>query len=106
MSAALVDRARGCLLGLVCGDAVGTAVEFKPRGAFPPVTDMLGGGADPRSAINGAIMRLAPVPIWCHASLERSALLGREQPHRARRARVAMGARIVAWADALLALGR
>jgi ADP-ribosyl-[dinitrogen reductase] hydrolase len=40
----LLDRARGCLLGLACGDAVGTAVEFKPRGTFEPLTDMVGGG--------------------------------------------------------------
>jgi len=39
-----LDRYRGCLLGLACGDAVGTAVEFSPRGSFPPVTDMHGGG--------------------------------------------------------------
>ena len=32
------------LLGLACGDAVGTTVEFKPRGSFAPVTDMIGGG--------------------------------------------------------------
>jgi ADP-ribosyl-[dinitrogen reductase] hydrolase len=38
------DRFRGCLLGLACGDAVGTTVEFKRRGTFPPVTDMVGGG--------------------------------------------------------------
>ena len=38
------DRFRGCLLGLACGDAVGTTVEFMPRGTFPPVTDMIGGG--------------------------------------------------------------
>jgi len=38
------DRWRGCLLGLACGDAVGTTVEFAPRGTFPPVTDMAGGG--------------------------------------------------------------
>lgn len=38
------DRALGCLLGLAAGDAVGTAVEFKPRGSFPAVTDMVGGG--------------------------------------------------------------
>ena len=37
-------RYRGCLLGLACGDAVGTTVEFSPRGSFPRVTDMLGGG--------------------------------------------------------------
>ena len=38
------NRYRGCLLGLAAGDAVGTTVEFKPRGSFPPVTDMVGGG--------------------------------------------------------------
>ena len=37
----LSDRYRGSLLGLACGDAVGTTVEFKPRGSFAPVTDML-----------------------------------------------------------------
>ena len=38
------DRFRGCLLGLACGDAVGTTAEFCTRGSFPPVTDMVGGG--------------------------------------------------------------
>jgi len=38
------DRFRGCLLGLACGDAVGTRVEFSRPGAFSPVKDMLGGG--------------------------------------------------------------
>jgi ADP-ribosyl-[dinitrogen reductase] hydrolase len=38
------DRFRGCLLGLACGDAVGTTVEFKRRGTFAPLTDMVGGG--------------------------------------------------------------
>jgi ADP-ribosyl-[dinitrogen reductase] hydrolase len=143
------DRYRGCLLGLACGDAVGTTVEFRPRGTFPPVTDMVGGGpfgllpgqwtddtsmalclahslvyrkgfdpvdqmnrycnwadygymsstgecfdiggtvarslrryretgdpwsgsTDPRSAGNGAIMRLAPVPMFYAASAERT----------------------------------
>src|SRR4051812_18469932 len=37
-------RFRGCLLGLACGDAVGATVEFRERGSFEPVTDMLGGG--------------------------------------------------------------
>jgi ADP-ribosyl-[dinitrogen reductase] hydrolase len=40
----LSDRFRGCLLGLAAGDAVGTTVEFKARGSFAPVTDLLGGG--------------------------------------------------------------
>jgi ADP-ribosyl-[dinitrogen reductase] hydrolase len=38
------DRMHGCLLGLAAGDAVGTSVEFKARGSFPLVSDMLGGG--------------------------------------------------------------
>jgi ADP-ribosyl-[dinitrogen reductase] hydrolase len=38
------DRARGALLGLAVGDALGAAVEFKRPGTFPPVTDMIGGG--------------------------------------------------------------
>lgn len=38
------DRYRGALLGLAIGDAIGTTVEFKPRGSFPEVTDMTGGG--------------------------------------------------------------
>jgi ADP-ribosyl-[dinitrogen reductase] hydrolase len=38
------NRFRGCLLGLAVGDAVGTTVEFKPRGTFSPLTDMVGGG--------------------------------------------------------------
>ena len=40
----LADRYRGALLGLACGDALGTSVEFKPRGTFEPVTGMRGGG--------------------------------------------------------------
>jgi len=40
----LEERYRGCLAGLACGDAVGTAVEFMPRGSFQPVADMRGGG--------------------------------------------------------------
>ena len=38
------NRARGALLGLAVGDAIGTTVEFKPRGSFKPLTDMVGGG--------------------------------------------------------------
>ena len=40
----LIDRFRGCLLGLACGDALGTTLEFKPRGSFEPVDDIVGGG--------------------------------------------------------------
>ena len=44
MDTAPIDRYRGCLLGLACGDAVGTTVEFSARGTFAPVTDLVGGG--------------------------------------------------------------
>lgn len=44
MQPTLESRYRGALLGLACGDAVGTTVEFRPRGSFAPVTDMVGGG--------------------------------------------------------------
>lgn len=38
------DRAMGAMLGLAVGDAVGTTLEFRPRGAEPRLTDMVGGG--------------------------------------------------------------
>ena len=41
---AAVDRFRGGLVGLAVGDALGTTVEFRRRGTFPPVTEMVGGG--------------------------------------------------------------
>lgn len=44
MQLALAERYRGALLGLASGDAVGTTVEFKPRGSFQSLTDMIGGG--------------------------------------------------------------
>ncbi|WP_409318966.1 ADP-ribosylglycohydrolase family protein [Pseudomonas sp. KCJK9016] len=44
MQLSLPERYQGALLGLACGDAVGTTVEFQPRGAFQPLTDMVGGG--------------------------------------------------------------
>lgn len=40
----LQDRYRGALVGLACGDAIGTTVEFAARGSFAPLTDMVGGG--------------------------------------------------------------
>jgi ADP-ribosylglycohydrolase len=39
-----LDRYRGCLLGLAAGDALGTTVEFKDRGEFEPLIDIVGGG--------------------------------------------------------------
>lgn len=40
-----LNKCKGVLLGLAVGDALGTAVEFKPPGTFPLVKDLLGGGA-------------------------------------------------------------
>lgn len=40
----VLDRCAGALVGLACGDAVGTTVEFRSRGHFEPLTDMRGGG--------------------------------------------------------------
>lgn len=39
-----VDRFMGAMLGLACGDAVGTTNEFTRRDSNPPLTDMVGGG--------------------------------------------------------------
>jgi len=39
------NNAFGCFFGLIVGDALGAAVEFKKRGSFKKVTDMRAGGA-------------------------------------------------------------
>ena len=40
----LRSRARGSLLGLAVGDALGTTLEFRRPGSFTPISDMVGGG--------------------------------------------------------------
>lgn len=40
----LADRARGALLGLATGDALGAAIEFARPGTFKPIEDLIGGG--------------------------------------------------------------
>jgi ADP-ribosyl-[dinitrogen reductase] hydrolase len=37
-------RARGALLGLAVGDALGTTVEFKLPVSFEPLDEIVGGG--------------------------------------------------------------
>lgn len=66
MNSTLIDSVKGCLVGLACGDAVGTTVEFRPQGGFKTMTDMVGGGrlTDRYSAGNGSLMRLAPISIF------------------------------------------
>jgi ADP-ribosyl-[dinitrogen reductase] hydrolase len=44
LNLSLKSRYMGALVGLACGDAVGMAVEFSPRGSFQLVTGMIGGG--------------------------------------------------------------
>ncbi len=41
---AIADRARGCLLGLAVGDALGATLEGAARDTLPHHTEMLGGG--------------------------------------------------------------
>lgn len=40
----MLDRAKGCFIGLAIGDALGASVEFSDRGTFEPVTDYRDGG--------------------------------------------------------------
>lgn len=40
----IIDRYRGCLMGLATGDALGTTLEFASPGTFAPVSDIIGGG--------------------------------------------------------------
>lgn len=39
-----INRFKGSIFGLAVGDAVGTTLEFKPKGSFTPINDMMGGG--------------------------------------------------------------
>src|ERR687885_2678004 len=41
----LIERYRGCLLGLAVGDALGAPLEFRRPGSFTPIDDMVGGGS-------------------------------------------------------------
>jgi ADP-ribosyl-[dinitrogen reductase] hydrolase len=43
-SISLEARYLGAMLGLACGDAVGTTLEFASRDSYEPVEDMTGGG--------------------------------------------------------------
>ncbi len=44
MALTRIARARGALLGLAVGDALGTTVEFQSRNSFKPLTGIVGGG--------------------------------------------------------------
>ena len=40
----MIDRYHGALLGLAVGDALGTTLEFRAKGSFEPIDEMVGGG--------------------------------------------------------------
>lgn len=44
MTLMTLGQAKGTLLGLAVGDALGTTLEFAPRDTLPPVTQLVGGG--------------------------------------------------------------
>lgn len=56
------DRARGALLGLAVGDALGTTLEFKPKDRYQPLTTIVGVGPfslDPGEWTDDTSMALA-----------------------------------------------
>jgi len=57
-----IDRYRGCLLGLATGGALGTALEFRPRGTFAPVIGMVGGRI-PQPQTRRVDRRHVPCPL-------------------------------------------
>ncbi|CAF4792932.1 unnamed protein product [Rotaria sp. Silwood1] len=77
---AILDRIHGSMIGMALGDALGAHVEFRPRQYLVknPVVDLKGGGtwglekgqefnvncSEEGVAGNGALMRLAPVPLF------------------------------------------
>jgi ADP-ribosyl-[dinitrogen reductase] hydrolase len=56
-----LDRAKGCLMGLAVGEAIGSAVEFLPRDSYDEVSGMQGGGPlgiEPGEWTDGTAMAL------------------------------------------------
>jgi ADP-ribosyl-[dinitrogen reductase] hydrolase len=67
---AVLDRARGALLGLAIGDALGTTLEFSRRDAHPHQSEMTGGGPfglDPGQWTDDTAMALALADSLLHA---------------------------------------
>lgn len=40
----MLDKARGAMVGLALGDALGTSLEFRPKDSYTPLQDIVGGG--------------------------------------------------------------
>ncbi len=80
----LRERFQGALLGLAVGDAVAAATQYRRRGRFTPVGDMLGGGPFdlPRGAWSDDT---AMALCLAHSLLEREGFDARDQVERYRR---------------------
>lgn len=65
----VLERARGVMLGLAVGDALGSTLEFGPRIASVADfhTEMTGGGRSASNQDNGPTTRLSP-SCWRKAS--------------------------------------
>ena len=44
LTSLMLDRAKGCLIGLAIGDALGAPAEFSDKGTFEPITNYRDGG--------------------------------------------------------------
>ena len=44
LNSPMLDRAKGCLIGLAIGDALGAPAEFSDKGTFEPITNYRDGG--------------------------------------------------------------
>ncbi|CAF1021478.1 unnamed protein product [Rotaria sordida] len=75
----ILNHIHGSMIGMALGDIIGAHVEFRPREYLLqyPVTELKGGGtwglkegqvncSEEGTAGNGALMRLAPVPLFFH----------------------------------------
>ncbi|CAF1410201.1 unnamed protein product [Rotaria sordida] len=75
----ILNHIHGSMIGMALGDIIGAHVEFRPREYLLqyPVTELKGGGtwglkegqvncSEEGAAGNGALMRLAPVPLFFH----------------------------------------
>jgi len=82
------DEARGMLIGLAIGDALGTTLEFTPRAKVRPISDMVGGGpfglapgvwTDDTSMALCLAQSILACRGWCPADAMRRFILWRDE---------------------------